>query len=146
MDKSRDRFIGILDREGVKDWFDENEDGSFSAIIHTGRVLEAFKIKIQVGAHLAKITTETFLGTGDRKKEYVQLLFESINKICKSGKFFVNEEKVLSFLASITLDELEVLQRPFDAVFYGCDLFERYQDSILKALTGQQVFFMNMGV
>lgn len=145
MDNYKDKLIEILDKVGVMDWFDENEDGSFSTTVHTGKIIEAFKVKIIVDSHIVKITTETFLGAGNRKKEYVQPLFESINKMCKRGKFFVNEKNILAFFTSITLEELEELSRPFGAVFYGCDVFEKYQDTILKSLTGQQVFFMNMG-
>ena len=129
MDNFKGKFMEILEKVGVEDWFDENEDGSFSTIVHTGRIIEAFKIKIIVNSHIVKITTETFLAAGDRKREYVQPLFDSINKICKRGKFFVSEKNILSFFTSITLDELEILSRPFDTVFCGCDLFERYQDS-----------------
>ena len=136
--------MNILKKKELDDYFTEKEDGTFDVTVHTGRMIEAFVILASIKGDIVTFITETFLCADSKNYTFIKNLLDSINGICKKGSFFINMENKISFKIRIKLDEMEKLENPCDAVFYGCETFEKYQESILKALTGQHIFCWKM--
>ncbi|WP_029319224.1 hypothetical protein [Butyrivibrio sp. AE3004] len=133
------QFIEILSKAGGEDLFIENDDGTLDTVVHTGRMLEAFEMAVEFENEIVSITTSAFLCVNESSRSNMNILISSMNEMCSHGRFYISEEKKISFCLRLTLNYLECLDNPFDAVFYGCELFERNQVAILKVLSGQSV-------
>ena len=139
------RFINILKKGDLEDFITENEDGTFEATVHTGEKIETFKLKVSFDQDVVTFITEASVCAKEHY-ENIKNLLDSINDNCKYGSFFINPKNIISFKMRITLDELEQLENPFRVFFCGCMTFEKYQGSILKALIGQIVFYINISI
>ena len=142
MQHSAEQFISILEKVAGEALFYYCEDGSLETVVHTGRMLEAFELKVNFTGDTACIVTELYLCADYQNRQTVQCLLDSLNKMNNSGIFFVSEENRISFELRISLKELAKLDNPFDAVFYGCEIFGKHQELILKALVRQHVYFI----
>ena len=140
------RFMNILKKGEMDEFFSAKEDGTFEVTVHTGRMIEAFDLKTSIKSNVVTFITEAFLCAEPKHYATIKGLLDSINGTNKTGCFFINKENRIAFKMQVKLDVMEKLERPFDAVFGGCMIFEKYQESILKALTGQTVICMKMKV
>ena len=143
-----EKFSKILERVAGEDLFDIEEDGSLKTTVHTGKTIEAFRLKVEFPDDNDRlidsvlITTRAFLGVEKHNYDRLMSLLESINEVIKYGSFFVDEDNCISFSTECEFDLVSSLDNPFDVVFCGCETFEKYTESILKVLSGSTVFWL----
>lgn len=56
------RFLEIIEKASGEDDLFNDEDGTLSTTVHTGRTIEAFKLKIEFPNDTVLITTSPFMG------------------------------------------------------------------------------------
>jgi hypothetical protein len=139
-----EKFNEILEKVAGESLFGIEEDGSLNTTVHTGKTIEAFTMKVEFPDNSILITTRAFLKAKERNYDRVKALLESINKDIKYGVFFLDKKNILSFSVKSDFDLISSLDNPFDFVFYGCETFEKYTESILKVLSGSTVFYMSV--
>ena len=89
------------------------------------------------------ITTKAMLCVDESNVEKVGQLLLSVKESVMPGLFYISEQdRTICFRFVISLGDLSLLENPFDAVFYGCEMFGMYGTGILKALAGQTVFYI----
>ena len=137
-----ERFNRILERVAGEELFDIEEDGSLKTTVHTGRTIEAFGLRVDFPNGSVLVTTHVFLAVEEHNYQRVKTLLESINALGVNGVFFINEDNIISFATKCEFDELVEIDNPFDIVFRGCETFEMFTDSILKALSGTNTFYI----
>ncbi len=130
----------IEEASGATDLFD-NRDGILSTTVHTGRTIEAFYLKIEFPRNSVLITTNSFLGVEERNYNRINIMLKSINSLLKNGSFFIDEHNILSFSTRCKFRDFLSVENPFDIIFSGSETFEKFTESILKALSGTNVFF-----
>ena len=136
------RFLEIIEKASGEDDLLNDEDGTLSTTVHTGRTIEAFKLKIEFPNDTVLITTSPFLGVEEQNYDRIRALLESLNDFRINGIFFIGEDNVISFSTRCEFDELIEADNPFDIVFSGCKAFEMFEKSILKTLSGDTVFYI----
>ena len=141
---SVERFLGIFEKAGADSFFDLQDDGNMEVTVHTGCILESFGISIEFPHETVLITTRAALCIEDQYFDQMRVLLESINENISMGLFFVDEDNIISFSVRCEFELIERLDNPFDIVFYGTELLERYAQSILKVLTGENVFYFRL--
>lgn len=136
------RFLEIIEKASGEDDLFNDEDGTLSTTVHTGRTIEAFKLKIEFPNDTVLITTSPFLGVDVQNYDRVRALLESLNDLRINGIFFIDEDNIISFSTRCEFDELIETENPFDIVFSGCEAFGMFERSILKTLAGDTVFYI----
>ncbi len=141
---SAEKFLEIIEEaSGEANLFDNN-DGTLSAIVNTARSITTFKLKVEFPHDYVLITTSPYLGVEKQNYNQVRTLFESINDRRHNGMFFIDKDNIISFSIRCRLDDLTSVENPFDIVFYGCETFNAYEKSILKALSGSNTYYIKI--
>ncbi len=136
-------FLGIIEKAGGDSFFDDNEDGSLSTVVHTGKLIEAFYLSVSGYDAKVIITTTAMLCVDESNVEKVGQLLLSVKDRVMPGLFYISEkDRTICYQLVVSLKDLSSLENPFDAVFYGCEMFGKYGTAILKALAGQTVFYI----
>ena len=138
MENTKNRFLDILEQSEARELFDEY-DSSLNTVVHTGRVIEAFSLKIDFYDDIVMIVTSSDMGSDDTNTDSVRNLLDSINSIIEVGSFIISNDKRIIHRCGIPIDVISDIDNPFDVIFLGCELFGYFQDSILKALLGQHI-------
>ena len=137
-----ERFLEIIENASGEDGLFDNDEGALSTTVHTGRAIEAFKLKIEFPHGSVLITASTFLGVEEQNFDRVRTLLESINDRGYNGIFFIDESNIISFSTRCEFDDLISVGNPFDIVFCGCEAFGMFEGAILKVLSGASVFYI----
>ena len=137
-----EKFNRILERVAGEDLFDIEEDGSLKTMVHTGKTIEALGLKVDFPDGSVLVTSRTFLTIEEHNCKRLAALLKSINALEINGVFFIDEDNAISFATKCEFDELIELDNPFEVVFRGCEAFEMFTDSILKALSGTNTFYI----
>ncbi len=141
---SAERFLEIFEKVDADSFFELQDDGKMEVTVHTGCILESFGISIEFPHETVLITTRAALCVEDQYFDQMRVLLESINENISMGLFFIDEDNIISFSVRCEFELLERLDNPFDLLFYGTELFERYTKSILKVLTGENVLYFRL--
>ncbi len=137
-----ERFLEIIENASGEDSLFDNDEGVLSTTVHTGRAIEAFKLKIEFPHGSVLITASSFLGVEEQNYDRVRVLLESINDLGYNGIFFISENNIISFSTRCEFDDLVSVGNPFDIVFYGCEAFGMFEGAIFKVLSGASVFYI----
>ncbi len=138
-----ERFLEIIENVSGEDDLFGNDDGILSTTIHSGRAIEAFKLKVEFPHGSILLTTSTYLGVEEQNYDRVKALLESINDLGHKGIFFIDEDNNISYSSRFEFDDLISADNPFDIVISGCEAFKPFERSILKTLSGENIFYMN---
>ena len=133
MGNTKSKFMDILVQSEANDLFDETES-SLSAVVHTGRRIETFSLKVEFYNDIVIISTFSYLGSDEDNAESINVFLESLNSVIEIGKFMISEDNRIMYQCGIPIDVIANIDNPFEIIFLGCELFGCYQDSILKAL------------
>lgn len=141
---SAERFLEIIEKaSGEADLFNNN-DGTLTAMVSTGRTIATFKLKAEFPHDYVLITTSLYLGVEEQNRDRVRILLESINDLGYNGIFYIDKDNSISFSVRCELDDLTSVDNPFDIVFYGCETFKPFETAILKALSGTCIYYINL--
>lgn len=143
MGNTKRKFLDILEHSEAGDLFNETES-SLNAVVHTGRRIEAFSLKIEFCNDIVILSTFSYLGIDAENMVSVNDLLESINSIIKIGNFIIADDNIIMFRCAIPIDIIASIDNPFEIIFLGCELFGCYQDLILRALLGQHMIALQM--
>ena len=138
-----ERFLEIIENASGEDNLFGNDDGILSTTVHTGRIIEAFELVIEFPHGSVLITTTPFLRVEKQNYDHVKALLESINDLGNSGIFFIDVDNNISYSTRCEVEDLISVGNPFDIVFRGCEAFGIFEKSILKTLSGENIFYMN---
>ena len=86
MENTKNRFLDILEQSEARELFDEY-DSSLNTVVHTGRVIEAFSLKIVFYDDIVMIVTSSYMGSDETNADSVRNLLDSINSIIEVGSF-----------------------------------------------------------
>ena len=138
-----ERFLEIIESASGEDGLFDNDEGVLSTTVHTGRAIEAFKLKIEFPHGSVLITASSFLGVEEQNYDRVRALLESINDLGYNGIFFIDENNIISFSTRCEFDDLISIGNPFDIVFSGCEAFGLFEGAILRTLAGANIFYIS---
>ena len=123
--------------------FHINPNGSLHTTVHTGRKLEAFELDIMFRKNVVTVLTHSFIGVENDNYFRMNVILTSINSINNQGTFYIDDENRIAFLYKSSFSKFLSIKNPFDWIFYGCEEFGMYEESILKSLMGSYVFYVN---
>ena len=138
------RFMKTMEKIGAEGCWNERPNGSLSTEAYCGLTIGLLKVLVEFQDEKIKVTTTVGLGVKDENRERIDTLLKSINEIIPCGKFFVNEEKLISYVIRCGFSQLEELENPFDLISYGGDMFDKYTEVILKTLLGANMYYITL--
>ncbi len=141
-----ERFIKTLEKVGAEDLFDRTDEGNLTTLVHTGRIVDSFRIDVEFSGNSIVATTHSCLGVADKNAERVKNLLDSLNRMNSIGEFFIGGDctHVVSFRIYSDFGRLEAMDNPFDLVFKGASLIVDYAESIIRTLLGAQIVYAKL--
>ena len=134
-----ERFEEILKKSEAEDFFSYNEDKrTFRTTVCTGKRIDGFEIEVGLNDGWVNFQTNSFLGVDEENRSALQGVLGDINRLVSNGKFEGNDDGII-FSYTFKLSDLEAMDNPFDAIFWGCEIFGKYQAAILQAVSGKMI-------
>lgn len=142
------RFLDNVEDAGKCFNVEEEPNGLkyLSTTVHNDYTVNTYELTVIPAGFLLVITTETPLTVNPSCTSYLSMnnLFESINKIVRTGNFIISKDNHIEFVLSCTTEQFYSCENPYHILFYGIETINAYVNDIMGIYSGKRIFYLKL--